>query len=325
MSDDVAPMLDSTPLPRLPAGYSARASTEADADAIYGLIHDYDVHMVGYSDFAQGDLFEFLHQEHFDVTRDSCLVVDPDGGAAGYTMVWGEEPSRRYEAFAVVHPSHVGRGIGTNLLGFLERRVQEQVVDDEGAVLWNSVDLKDEAACRMVEGAGFAEVRCHSTMLVDLTEMRLEPALPKGITIRTCREDDAELIHSLLEETFAEHWGFTPISYEQWRKQAYDRADTDLSMWFLAVEDDEPVGFLIGRPMEGLGWVADLGVRKGHRKRGIASALLRHSFSDFKKRGFSKAGLGVDASNETGAVRVYENVGMRPERVYITYEKRYKR
>ena len=40
MSDDVTPMLDSTPLPRLPAGYSARASTEADADAIYGLIHD---------------------------------------------------------------------------------------------------------------------------------------------------------------------------------------------------------------------------------------------------------------------------------------------
>jgi ribosomal protein S18 acetylase RimI-like enzyme len=140
-----------------------------------------------------------------------------------------------------------------------------------------------------------------------------------------CSENDAELIHSLLEETFAEHWGFRPLTYEQWRKQSYERSDTDLSMWFLAMEDDEPVGFLIGRAMDGLGWIGDLGVRKAHRGRGAASALLRHSFSDFKRRGLSKVGLGVDASNETRAVHVYENVGMRIERVYLTYEKLYRR
>jgi ribosomal protein S18 acetylase RimI-like enzyme len=140
-----------------------------------------------------------------------------------------------------------------------------------------------------------------------------------------CTENDAELVHSLSEETFAEHWGYTPTSYGQWRKLVYDRSDTDLSLWLLALVDGEPAGFLVGRAMEDLGWVGDLGVLKAHRKRGIATALLRRSFSDFRERGLKKVGLGVDASNETGAVRVYEGVGMRAERVYLTYEKLYRR
>jgi mycothiol synthase len=308
----------------LAAGYSSRAALEDDAASIYRVVHDYDVSMVGYSDFARDDLLELFREEHFDIDRDSCLIMDQEGRAAGYTMLWAREPHRRYTGFAVVHPEHVGRGIGAHLLGFLERRMQEHVTDDQGAILWNWIDLDDEAARRMLEAAGFTEVRRHFTMMIDLSGTDLQSSLPERISIRTCREDDAELIHSLGEETFAEHWGFTPLSYEQWRKQSYERSDTDLSMWFLALEDDEPVGFLIGRAMDGLGWVGDLGVRKAHRRRGVASALLRHSFSDFERRGLSKVGLGVDASNETQAVRVYENLGMRAERVYVTYEKRYR-
>ena len=304
--------------------YSMRPATEADAESIYRVVYDYDESLVGYSDFAKDDLLEIFREEHFIINRDSCLVLDQKGRAAGYTMVWARERHRRYTAFAVVHPEHVGRGIGTHLLGFLERRMREHVANDEGAILWNWVDLEDEAARRMIEAAGFSEVRRHYTMMTDLSGEDLESSIPE-ISIRMCTEDDAMLIHSLLEETFAEHWGFTPLSYEQWHKQSYERSDTDLTLWFLALKDDEPVGFLIGRAMDGLGWVGDLGVKKAYRRRGVASALLRHSFSDFKRRGFSKVGLGVDAANETRAVRVYENLGMRAERVYVTYEKLYRR
>jgi mycothiol synthase len=316
-------MNQSQVLAPLAGGYSTRPASEVDAEAIYRVIRDYDVGMVGYTDFSMDDLLEFFREEHFDIERDSCLALDREGRAVGYGMVWGREPHRRYTSFALVLPEHIGRGIGAHLLAFLEHRMADYVVDDEGAVLWNWVDVKDEAARELVERAGFVEVRRHYTMIVDLSGRDLEFSPPENISIRSCTEEDAELIHSLLEETFAEHWGFTPTSYEQWRKLAYERSDTDLTMWFLALEGDEPVGFLIGRAMEGLGWVGDLGVRKANRRRGVASALLRHSFRDFSRRGFSKVGLGVDASNETRAVHVYESVGMRPERVYATYEKLY--
>jgi ribosomal protein S18 acetylase RimI-like enzyme len=305
-------------------GYTSRAGTLEDADEIYRVIRDYDVSCVGYSDFAPDDLLEFFHEEHFDIARDSCLVTGPGSRAVGFAMLWGQEPHRRYSGFGVVHPEHVGRGIGSHLLSFLEGRMREHVVDDEGATLWNWVDRKDTAARRMVEAAGFAEVRRHYTMIGDLNDASTDGSLPPNVEIRVCTEKDAELVHSLSEETFAEHWGYTPTSYGQWRKLVYDRSDTDLSLWLLAFVDGEPAGFLIGRAMEDLGWVADLGVLKAHRKRGIATTLLRRSFSDFRERGLQKAGLGVDASNETGAVRVYEGVGMRAERVYLTYEKRYR-
>jgi mycothiol synthase len=315
----------SPPLVSLPSGYSARSATEDDFGQIYGLIHDYDVRTVGYSDFSFDDLRELFNEENFAPARDTRLVLDEGGAAVGYAMLWGRELHHRYAAFGVVHPDHLGHGIGSYLLAFLESRMPDEVVDDSGAVLWNWVDLEDEAAQRMVEAAGFEEVRRHYTMLADAADVEPDTGSPEGFSIRTCTDEDAEVVHRLLDETFVEHWGFTPTSYETWRKQSYERADTHLDMWFLAFEGDEPVGVLVGRPMDDMGWIADLGVRKKWRKRGIASALLRRSFADFKRRGFTKIGLGVDATNETGAVGVYERVGMKPSRVYVTYEKRYRR
>lgn len=64
-----------------------------------------------------------------------------------------------------------------------------------------------------------------------------------------------------------------------------------------------------------------LGVRPLWRRRGLAKALLRHSFRDFRDRGATRVGLGVDGENTTGAVRLYEHVGMRVVRRTDTYEK----
>jgi ribosomal protein S18 acetylase RimI-like enzyme len=49
---------------------------------------------------------------------------------------------------------------------------------------------------------------------------------------------------------------------------------------------------------------------------------LRHSFAEFHRRGVTKSSLSVDARNETGAVALYERVGMHIARQYDTYEKR---
>jgi len=49
--------------------------------------------------------------------------------------------------------------------------------------------------------------------------------------------------------------------------------------------------------------------------------LLRHSFNEFYQRGNRKVGLGVDAENLTGALRLYEKAGMHIYRQYNSYEK----
>ena len=70
-----------------------------------------------------------------------------------------------------------------------------------------------------------------------------------------------------------------------------------------------------------MGWVGTLGVRREWRKRGIGMSLLRHSFNEFYRRGKRKVGLGVDAQNLTGALRLYESAGMHVHQAFDQYEK----
>ena len=67
------------------------------------------------------------------------------------------------------------------------------------------------------------------------------------------------------------------------------------------------------------GFVKDIAVRPAHRGRGLGEALLRHAFREFHRRGAGSVALKVDASNPTGAVRLYGRVGMREARRYAVY------
>jgi ribosomal protein S18 acetylase RimI-like enzyme len=64
-----------------------------------------------------------------------------------------------------------------------------------------------------------------------------------------------------------------------------------------------------------------LGVRRPWRRRGLALALLLHSFHELEARGMDRVALGVDAESLTGAVRLYEKAGMRVVRQSDTWEK----
>ena len=70
-----------------------------------------------------------------------------------------------------------------------------------------------------------------------------------------------------------------------------------------------------------MGWVGTLGVLRPWRKSGLGLALLRHSFNEFYRRGKHKVGLGVDAENLTGALRLYQNAGMHVHQTFDNYEK----
>lgn len=73
--------------------------------------------------------------------------------------------------------------------------------------------------------------------------------------------------------------------------------------------------------MTEMGYVGTLGVRRAWRKRGVGLALLRHSFGEFQRRGKPRAALHVDASNLTGALRLYESAGMHVHLASDMYEK----
>jgi GNAT superfamily N-acetyltransferase len=120
-----------------------------------------------------------------------------------------------------------------------------------------------------------------------------------------------------VEEPFAE-------GLKRW-KHNREHINFDPTLFFLALEGDEIAGINFCRthsPYDAnVGWVGSLGVRRPWRKQGLGLALLRYSFNEFYRRGKRKVGLGVNAQNLTGALRIYENAGMHVAQAEDVYEK----
>jgi mycothiol synthase len=182
----------------------------------------------------------------------------------------------------------------------------------------------DEILRGVVEAAGWEPVRQSYQMRIELSGAVPEPQWPEGISVRTMESHEEERVYEANSDAFADHWDFHPLPFEQWRVYVFGRENFDPSLVWLAEDEGELAGFSVnvwhssGDPE--FGWIETLGVRSQWRRRGLATALLQQSFRDFRSRGATRVGLGVDAENTTGAVRLYERVGMQVARRHDMYE-----
>jgi len=158
--------------------------------------------------------------------------------------------------------------------------------------------------------------RSSYTMQIDFDQVAPDaPALPAGIELREYEESDADLLRAALNEAFADDPFFDEATPSRFRAFYLNARGFDPSLWLLAWDRGELAGFVLASPERtgdaSLGWIEALGVRPPWRRRGLGEALLRAAFGQLHARGLRKVGLGVDAGNETGALRLYERVGMR--------------
>jgi ribosomal protein S18 acetylase RimI-like enzyme len=150
------------------------------------------------------------------------------------------------------------------------------------------------------------------------------PELPEGVEI-VVRDDDEtrRAIHRIDNESFSEHWGWAEHPYDDWWQHWEARPSRDPQGWWLLTVDGEPAAICLldeNNAERGEGYVAVLGVLKQFRGRGLAPLLLRRAFVHYRDLGRTATQLGVDATNTTGAVALYEKVGMRPARIVDAYE-----
>jgi ribosomal protein S18 acetylase RimI-like enzyme len=165
---------------------------------------------------------------------------------------------------------------------------------------------------------GYEPWRHSLTMEIALDAPPAVPQLPAGLELRTYRDADADSVCATIDDAFAGdpfHKAVTPSVFREFFLRA---RGFDPSLWLLAWDGAELAGLSLNYPEHGsdrrLGWVDLLGVRRPWRRRGLGEALLRRSFALLYERGLRRVGLGVDAQNVTGALRLYERAGMRQVR-----------
>ena len=88
----------------------------------------------------------------------------------------------------------------------------------------------------------------------------------------------------------------------------------------VAVEDDgQVVGACYFSPLDDAGWIDQIAVRGDRRGLGLGRALLVAAFTEARARGATKSVLSTDS--RTGALSLYEHVGMRIKQSFVHWAK----
>jgi mycothiol synthase len=304
-----------------------------DLEAALEIMNAYSRSQIGVEEDSAESLKLYWQSLGFDLSRDTIAIFTQPGQIAGYTEFWDwGEPHVRLIGWSVVHPDYMGRGLGRYLLDWLVERARRNAVKaPEGTrvVLQHYVLSTNQDAARLFIDNGFEHVRSNYTMHIEFEQPPQPPILPDGITIRAINGEE-ELRKALFTAhlAFKDHWGNANQPFKDYYQRTKQRIANDPhfdpALWFIALDGEEIAGVsLCSQHMDedpDLAWVGTLGVLRDWRRRGIGQALLQHSFCEFYRRGKKRAGLGVDASSLTGAVRLYERAGMYVQRRYDCYE-----
>jgi ribosomal protein S18 acetylase RimI-like enzyme len=239
-----------------------------------------------------------------------------DGTLVGYGWVRQVEDSETVEVDVYVHPEHDER-LGDVIVGWAADRARELAggAGHTHALLDGNAYRQDDRTRAWFERAGFEVATTFTRMRIDL-HGPVEVATHDGVTVRVAAntEEDRRLAYTIREEAFTEHYGFVATPYESFVSRLDEGGEGWTSM-LLAELDGEPVGVLVAsrqfEPDQDAGYVRTLAVLPAGRGRGVAKALLGTYFDQCQRAGRAAVLLHVDVANVTGALRLYESVGMR--------------
>ncbi len=282
-----------------------------------------------------------------DITRDYAHLVNCDpyqdmvmaeiaGELVGYGRVfWNglEDGVRTYAHFAHLLPAWRGHGIRQALLHYNELRAREIAAGHpEASSRWFEAWASDtENDWReLLLAAGYQSVRYGYQMVRPDLENIPDLPLPAGLEVRFVRPDQYRQVWAAAQEAFRDHWGYAENEWDEencksWMEWPYFAPQ----LWQVAWDKDEVAGMVLNFINQAenqayhrlRGYTETICVRRPWRRLGLARALIARSLRVLKDQAMAEACLGVDAQNPNGARHLYESMGFRTTKEYVTYRK----
>jgi len=291
-----------------------RHASAGDVDAILTVASAAELAANGVVDVDREDVESELALPGVDLARHT-VVVELQGAVVGWAVLEAE----RGATYADVHPGHRGRGIGTRLVEWCEEAAR-------GAGLREVRQTRSDA-----ESDARALLRSHgwtprwTTWMLEYVMGDDEPSppdLPGEVRIREYEPGrDDRNAHRVVDDAFGEWEGRDEQSFDEWLGHTVGRDTFDPRLSPIALEGEEIVGVCISLAYggDGDGYVHQLAVRRSHRNRGIGRALLIEAFRGFHRMG--RRAVVLSTESRTGALTMYERVGMRVRRSYTCFGK----
>lgn len=299
---------------------TVRAPTPRDAVGIAEVLNAHAAATGRPADETAERVERWFELEDLDPARDMFLAVE-GGRIVGYADVSAPGNPPEVVNVDLRVPPECERVV-ERLLEEVERRADE--LGDAGARIRAPANEEDVGYRAALSRHGFQVVRSSFTMEIDLERPTKDPVWPAGLTSRPFEPGEERAVYDAYVEAFTDHWGFVPESFADWCTWNLD-PNRDTSLWRLVQDGADIAALSMSVPSRGddhtVGWVGVLAVRRPWRRRGLARALLLESFGLFRSIGRRRAGLGVDSENTTGALALYQGVGMRATSRSDTWER----
>lgn len=276
----------------------------------------------------------YRNTPNFDPRHD-VLFAEVDGRPIAYGRCWYrrlDDGTQLYGCAGCILPEWSRRGIGRTMLHYSTARLREIAATqpDTGPRYYQSGAADTEfGADALLRSEGYAITRNFYEMVRPDLENIPDLPLPAGLEVRPATPDHYRAIGETLNEAFRDHWGHSEAT-EQEHQRWLNNPHFQPHLWQVAWAGDEVAGVVLpyidaeeNAHFKRLrGWPDPICVRRPWRKQGLASALIARSLRTLEEHGMTEAGLGVDAENLSGALRVYERLGFRAVKRFSSYWKK---
>ena len=334
----------------LPAGLEPRPAGRDDVAAITGLIRAVDLAGCGHTSTNIEEIHDLLDAGGCGWSR-GCATVWRGADLVGALVVLDGLADRRGWMMDVyckpgdprahgIYGALIDAGLreGRNRFDLRFPDPDEPMQDAKSGLYANDGALRAE-----LEQRSFEEVRRYWRMTVDhwsmdtLAEGGMSSGLADQVTADTAElaahgyvlrpfrnvAADWTAVHEAHSTAFLDHFDFTPIDFESWRRHHIGQTE-DPTQWLVVEHEGRIVAYVLGSnryASEDCGYVASLGVLPEHRGRGLARALLRARLADDAARGYVSTMLHVDATNPMGATALYQSVGMTVDSEFVGFHR----
>jgi ribosomal protein S18 acetylase RimI-like enzyme len=310
----------------LPAQYTHEPATIANAAEVFDVYAAEMLSAFGFCPDTIEDVRSWLEPSP-ETRTTQTLVRDGHGDMAQWWVALKEPGDPVFYAWISSHPrlsaqEHdlLSASGWVTLLDWVAQTAPANA--DEVITVQSFCPAGWERSRRHLVAAGFTRRRTFWEMTGPVTDAaRISPSVP-GLTITA--PADPRVLHAVLNKALQGHWGFTPVSFDDWMEVLPSTPGYDPSLWYLAeIDGVAAAGMILSRRVQedDALYVQELATLEEFRRRGIASALLATAFQQAANENLSRLSLHVDSENSHDAPALYRNAGLHERCAFDAYER----
>lgn len=259
-----------------------------------------------------------LIEGFFDPAHCYFLVDESTDEALGFYSV--NPDANRKKLFTDVY-QRPGKNMIKDVIGESLKKAAQFHPDYEHLY---GVNTKDSVMREALEGFGMEVIRTYWHMKREIDATAKRETENQKVQIRLVSGDeDLKTWWALHQDAFSKHFGFAPRPMDLWIEQTTSAGTMDPEGCFLAFYEGQPAGYVqlanANYHLNG-GYVDLIGVAHSFQGLGLGQILLQHAINFSVDQGREFIELNVDTGNESGALKLYEKLGFRPNSSWVQYE-----